>query len=205
MSGVLDQKTDSIARAEATSLSSSTASFCYIHTDPSTPVPHPTPPKRTQKEISLPSENQDPRNPTRRSLHHCTRRPSAVLSSAQCTAPQQPLFFSLPFLQLQNIFRTASERERERGRKSFPTGMMLDASSAVSGHQLSASFLLSCLCLRCTLGLGLGVGERGQKPRLGFAAGADDTTHGTSRSFCVLTNSFVLVTAGAGTRLKDLT
>lgn len=177
MSGVLDQKTDSIARAEATS--SSTASFCYIHRPlhPSTP-PHPTPPKRTQKEISLPSENQDPRNPTRRSLHHCTRRPSAVLSSAQCTAPQQPLFFFPSFPSTPEYF---SHGIRERGRKSFPTGMMLDASSAVSGHQLSASFLLSCLCLRCTLGLGLGVGERGQKPRLGFAAGADDTTHGTSR------------------------
>lgn len=148
------------------------------YTDPSTPVPHPTPPKRTQKEISLPSENQDPRNPTRRSLHHCTRRPSAVLSSAQCTAPQQPLFFFPSFPSTPEYF---SHGIRERGRKSFPTGMMLDASSAVSGHQLSASFLLSCLCLRCTLGLGLGVGERGQKPRLGFAAGADDTTHGTAR------------------------
>lgn len=181
MSGVLDQKTDSIARAEGTSLSSSTASFCYIHTDPSTPVPHPTPPKRTQKEISLPSENQDPRK-SYASLApslHPQALCSFVISTMHRTATTS--FFSLPFLQLQNIFRTASERERERGRKSFPTGMMLDASSAVSGHQLSASFLLSCLCLRCTLGLGLGVGERGQKPRLGFAAGADDTTHGTAR------------------------
>lgn len=121
---------------------------------PTPPPQYPTPPHRNEPKKKFPSR---PRirireNPTRRSLHHCTRRPSAVLSSAQCTAPQQP-FFS-PFLQLQNIFRTASEIERERGRKSFPTGMMLDASSAVSGHQLSASFLLSCLCLRCTLGLG---------------------------------------------------
>lgn len=118
MSGVLDQKTDSIARAEGTSLSSSTASFCYIHTDPSTPVPHPTPPKRTQKEISLPSENQDPRNPTRRSLHHCTRRPSAVLSSAQCTAPQQPLFFFPSFPSTPEYFSHGiRDRERERQKK----------------------------------------------------------------------------------------
>jgi hypothetical protein len=201
MSGVLDQKTDSIARAEATS--SSTASFCYIHRPlhPSTP-PHPT---ETNPKRNFPPVRESGSAKSYASLApslHPQALCSFVISTMHRTATTSFFFPSFPSTP---EYFSHGIRERERGRKSFPTGMMLDASSAVSGHQLSASFLLSCLCLRCTLGLGLGVGERGQKPRLGFAAGADDTTHGTSRSFCVLTNSFVLVTAGAGTRLKDLT
>lgn len=115
MSGVLDQKTDSIARAEGTSLSSSTASFCYIHRPP-TPVPHPT---ETEPKKKFPSR-------PRIRIREILRVARSIIAPAgplqfchQHNAPHRNnlFFFSLPFLQLQNIFRTASEREAE---KVFP-------------------------------------------------------------------------------------
>ena len=159
MSGILDQNTDSIARAERGTLcsfSSSTASACHSEWHP---------PKRSK--FSLRSrqpaaaavKNQDPRNPTHRSAPSFHPQASAVLSSAQCSSSAAQQLFCFVF----------------NSRKRFPTGMMV---AAVAPHAASG---LSCQSapppqprLRCTLGRGLGA--RGQKPpaRLGFAVDADD-------------------------------
>jgi len=155
MSGILDQKTDSIARGLLQFYS-----FCFCHTDP-----HPT----HRNEANFPSAPDSPQRQQSRikireilriaRLHHCTRRSLKFCHQHNVVAVQRNNFFCFVF----------------NSRKRFPTGMMV---VAVAPHAASG---LSCQSapppqtrLRCTLGRGLGA--RGQKPpaRLGFAADADD-------------------------------